>query len=65
MNYTTDQGDTWDIIAFRCYEKEALFPLLIAANPAHAATVIFLAGEELVVPDAPESPPDNLPPWKR
>ncbi|MNJ71299.1 Phage Tail Protein X [compost metagenome] len=65
MTYTTIQGDTWDMIAYKVYSNETLMPLLIAANTAHAATVIFSAGVVLAVPAAPAELPDDLPPWKR
>ncbi|TVX93050.1 tail protein X [Paenibacillus agilis] len=64
-NYTTVQGDTWDIIAYKQYGNESLFPLLINANPQHATKVRFDAGVTLFVPAAPEEISEDLPPWKR
>lgn len=63
--YTTILGDTWDMIAFKIYANEKLMPLFIAANPAHAETVIFSADVVLIIPTQPVNLPNDLPPWKR
>ena len=64
--YQTIQGDTWDIIAVRVWGTESPTGVLIAANPAHAGTVIFPSNVKLNVPDLPDpEPSDNLPPWRR
>lgn len=65
MTYTTIQGDTWDMVAFKTLGNELLTPLLIAANPDQAKTVIFSAGAVLTIPAAPAELPSDLPPWKR
>ena len=64
--YTTRQGDTWDIIAFRIWENEKLMHHLVAANPGHQGVVFFSAGIELNVPDI-EIPQDRgpKPPWQK
>jgi len=65
MTYTTNQGDTWDGISFLLYGTERYMTLLLEANPAHTATVIFSAGVQLIVPERPAEQADTLPPWKR
>jgi phage tail protein X len=62
--YSTVQGDTWDLIAWKIYGDESLMSLLLEANPSHAETAIFPAGVALLLPDVPEDT-SNLPPWKR
>ena len=65
--YTTQQGDTWDIIAKRHYGSELLMNKLIAANPDYRKVVIFPAGIKLETPLVEENINDDssLPPWKR
>lgn len=67
--YSTSLGDEWDAIAARVYDDryrgEMLVSLLIEANPEHRETLVFGAGVELVIPDAPPAKPASLPPWKR
>lgn len=63
--YTTIQGDTWDMVAFRVFGNEYLMTDLIETNPAHREVVIFPAGIVLNVPVIAEPEPQNLPPWKR
>jgi len=63
--YTTGQGDMWDQIARDQLGSELLMGQLIAANPAHASTVIFSAGVVLSVPDvSPQPTLFTQPPWK-
>ena len=63
--YTTVQGDTWDGIAFKLFGSEANMSQLIAANRAHAETVVFGAGVVLAIPEIETaSVPSTLPPWK-
>lgn len=49
-SYTTIQGDTWDLIAYKLWGSEYLLPLLFDANPKQATTIIFSAGVMLNVP---------------
>lgn len=49
--YTTVQGDTWDLIAYKLWGSEYLLPLLYDANPLLADTLIFKAGIVLNVPE--------------
>lgn len=49
--YTTEQGDTFDGIAFKLYGNEGYMKDLIEANWRYADTLIFSAGVELTVPE--------------
>lgn len=50
-SYTTVQGDTWDLIAYKIWGSEYLLPLLFEANLAHVNTLIFKAGVTLNIPE--------------
>lgn len=66
--YTTQQGDTWDVIAKRFYGDEHYFDVLIRANIAHRKIVIFPYGIKLLIPEidtASTAYEENLPPWKQ
>ena len=65
--YTTQQGDTWDIISKRHYGSELRINELIEANPDYRKTVIFPAGIALQTPEVAEdiNADASLPPWKR
>ena len=63
--YTTQQGDTWDLIALRQLGHEAYMNTLIEANNRHNRTVIFSAGVTLTIPDTDIPAATTLPPWKR
>lgn len=49
-SYTTIQGDTWDLIAYRLWGSEYLLPLLLEANPKHRETLFFSGDVVLNVP---------------
>ena len=67
--YVTQQGDMWDLIAFRVWGRETLFQHLLAANPAQREVVRFEAGVALRVPELPvralRTIQDTRPPWRR
>lgn len=63
--YTTIQGDTWDGIAYKLYGSSAQMTKLMEANPEHMRAVIFGAGVVLQVPELPQQPVSELPPWRR
>lgn len=63
-HYITRQGDTWDILAHDIYGSEKLMHVLIAANPAHANTIVFNSGIRLVIPETPKVRPNTMrAPW--
>lgn len=53
--YTTVQGDTWDIISYKCYGTEKYISLLIEANNKYIETAVFSLGIILNIPDIEES----------
>lgn len=61
--YTTIQGDTWDLIAYKVYGEESRMTDLIKANPSHVRTVIFSAGTTLKVPAVLKESGNDRPPW--
>ncbi|MGI6436412.1 MAG: tail protein X [Syntrophomonadaceae bacterium] len=63
--YSTQQGDTWDLVALRTLGSEKYMTVLMEANNKHRETVIFSAGVKLVIPDIDTPIPATLPPWKR
>lgn len=63
--YTTQQGDTWDIIAFKLYNDEKQMALLIEANQQHRNVVFFSANVILNVPTVTITSKATLPPWRR
>ena len=50
MIYTTNTGDTWDLIAYKTLGSEYLLPLLLEVNSKHKDTFIFGGGIELSIP---------------
>lgn len=66
MQYVTQKGDTWDIIAYNQYGNEELIAPLIEANPKHIETAVFDYGVILEIPEISKVD-DNLllPPWRR
>ncbi|MDA3732390.1 tail protein X [Niameybacter massiliensis] len=65
IEYTTVDGDTFDIIALDMYNDEFKSHLIIQANPSYAKIITFKAGVVLKVPVVEEDIPETLPPWKR
>lgn len=63
--YTTVQGDTWDMIAYKTYGNENLLNVIMEANPEFVSMAIFPAGIELIIPDVDIKESNVLPPWKR
>ena len=64
--YTTIQGDTFDIVAFKVWGNEKLMHRLIQANPGYRDTVYFSAGVRLVIPEI-QTPVEKgpVPPWQK
>lgn len=50
-NYTTIQGETWDLIAYKLWGSENLVQILFDANTDHKNTLFFKGGIVLNVPD--------------
>lgn len=65
LEYTTMQGDTFDIIALDAYNDELKAHLIIQANPQYANIIIFSEGVKLRIPIIEKEAATTLPPWKR
>ena len=63
--YTTQSGDTFDMVALDFYNDEFLASELIRANPQYAGVLRFPAGVELNIPLLEETASQTLPPWRR
>ena len=62
-NYTTIQGDTWDMIAKKVYGDETYTSLLMEANPKLLDYFVFPEGIVVTVPEKPEET-GYLPEWR-
>lgn len=63
--YTTIQGDTWDLIAYKLYGAEKYMRYLIEANWEHIDVLRFSSGTVLTVPDLPEETDEDAPFWRQ
>lgn len=65
MIFTTQEGDTFDSIAFELYSDEKLASAIIELNPQMADVLIFEAGVEVKAPILDEDEtPGTAPPWR-
>lgn len=62
--YTTIQGETWDMIAFKVYGGEEYAAHLMANNYRYLDILVFSAGTVLNTPELPEEEKGELPPWR-
>lgn len=65
IEYETDAGDTFDIIALNFYNNEFKSHIIMEANPQYDDLIIMPAGLLIKVPIIDEDPSETLPPWKR
>jgi phage tail protein X len=65
IKYTTVQGDTFDMLAYRAYADEFKAHYIIQANPDYANVLVFDTGIILTIPILTKSAASSLPPWKR
>lgn len=63
--YTTIQGDTWDIIAYKVYGNSMYMDRLIEANPRYTNVFIFSANISIDVPKIEADVSTVVPPWKK
>lgn len=65
--YKTNEGDTWDSIAFTQLGSSFYSNQIMNQNLKYADTIIFSTGTILTIPDiiVTEQSKVNLPPWKR
>lgn len=62
--YSTVQGDSFDIIAYRLFGDEHLCDELMKANPDEIDTIFFDSGNAVNIPDIQKRPKQSdLPPW--
>ena len=66
--YTTQQGDTWDVIAKRVYDDERKAQVLMECreNIRLLDIEVFSAGVEVFIPEVQvQSETSDLPDWRR
>ena len=63
--YTTQQGDTWDLISYRSYGSEFHTDELFKVNLQYSDIAVFSAGIVLNIPDVITDIPVSIPPWER
>lgn len=67
--YTTEQGDTWDVISKKVYGTDKYAHIILDSNLSLTDTVFFYSGVEIIIPEdstIQEAITDlNLPPWMR
>lgn len=63
--YRTIQGDTWDLIAKKCYGNEKKMDVLMGANFLLLDYVVFPAGVFVNVPVLDRADSRNLPEWRK
>lgn len=62
-NYTTIQGDTWDMVAKKVYDDESYTSLLMEINPQLLDYFVFSEDIVITVPEKPEET-DAMPEWR-
>lgn len=62
--YTTIQGDTWDLIAYKLYGSEKYMKNLIEANWPLLEVLVFSSGTVINAPDIPEDSDEDAPFWR-
>lgn len=62
--YTTVQGDTWDIIAKKVYGEEKYAGYLMENNRLLLDYMIFPGGITLDIPELTEETDPDLPIWR-
>lgn len=62
--YVTNQGDTWDKIAYNVYGNELYADKLILANIKYVGFFVFPAGIVLTTPEAEDEVEENVPEWR-
>lgn len=64
--YTTEQGESWDSIAYKLYGDEKYMTQLILANWGLLDVEVFSAGTVLTLPEISEETEEteNVPIWR-
>jgi phage tail protein X len=67
--YTVQDGERWDTIAYKAYGRADLAHIIITANPGIPVTARLEGGTVLEIPileeTAVKTDAELLPPWKR
>ena len=64
QTYITQQGDTWDSIAFKFFGNEKYMKEIIEANWPLLDILVFSYGTEIKIPDIEEETDDDAPFWR-
>lgn len=64
--YTTIQGDTWDLIAYKTLNNELYADKVMQANPDLIDIFVFSAGTVVNIPVLDDDTEDtsDFPPWR-
>ena len=63
--YTTRDGDTFDLLALDMYNDERLAHYIIEYNPDYADVIVFEGGVQLKLPVVEEAETsETVPPWR-
>jgi hypothetical protein len=62
--YIATAGETWDIVALKIWGDEKLCHLLMESNPQYLHKDVFEGGEELTIPQLPETQETPPAPWR-
>ena len=65
--YTTVSGDTWDMIAYKCYGDDHAYEQIMDANPEYIDVFVFSGNTELVIPEQETDTQDydsDYPAWR-
>jgi hypothetical protein len=63
--YTTQAGDTFDLLALDYYDDERLAHLIMALNPAYSDVLVFDANVSLEIPIFDETATVETPDWRQ
>lgn len=65
QTYTCKAGDTFDFIALMAYGDEKYAELLMTRNPTLVGHMVFVGGEQLVIPPLENTDIENsTAPWR-
>lgn len=64
--YVTNQGDTWDSIAYDLFGSEGYMGILMDANLDLLDVLVFSSGTVIQVPEEiPEEVDEDMPSWRQ
>jgi len=64
--YTTQDGDTFDLLALDMYNDERLAHYIIEFNPDYSDVIVFEGGVLLKLPVVEEAETaETIPPWRQ